>query len=1152
MGGGAPPQSLHTLSSHSHGRSRSRNNSISSFTPISLSSSAPSLSPAAHDSPPLSADVPLNPPPKRPNSHHRRRSSVSTRRESAELMGVSLPELPTAHSDDNINLGDRDSVRRRALWALEGKPDFAFSKVEIPDISSPDITKPSDFREYHLTSVSHHSLHVILATKPSFPPGSGLNGINSFAAKRDSFGKMFGSTSASKDQLGTLVEEEEEEEETSKFLTDPVQERNVSQQVVMTLPPKITSRQRPASLNLRPLSLVQGTIVSSVAGNLPTPTLTPGSRPNSRKPLVVASLDDAVSSNISASASKTTISVRQTPSSRRFSYTFSDSTPAPCDHDNKKCSSISYKRSTESIPRDMFPLPTPEMTPTERRFSFASDQEALLEQSLSVAEQHFLFRSHNVLLSRITELERTLRNRAPSSRHLSYTSPVSSEPSDEMLRLISDLKAERDELKQDVDGWRQRVADADKQAGMLAKMIESERREAWVTHSRIGLLEVENVALVRERDGMKDETMKLKARLQDVDAAVDECARLRGALEQERTRRKELEKLLDDAGLLNTPKLPHAVNGSRRRHPLPAKSVGTRPRGLGFQSIDSESSTTDVESVDDSFAKAEFTLDAVAEEDADFSDEENGLVGYEDEDDSDLSFSSPGGSSIGSTDELDIKSKASVAEVLQRPVRPSLPAQTTHEPRASLSKTWTFPRGKTFTPVNQDDEVDRFFGCLDDVDRSPPHSEEMNQSTFSFAFRSMSDDDELPPFVLPSDVGVVVESASSRNLDIVPEEDRDDGLAGPKDEELVGEEVEGGIRFTFNAPPIISVTPPDVCITPPPEIRITPPLETCMTTPAVRPRVDDTVSGKPISNPEPAEDEEDESSLTFVFPHKVQPRRVERVTSPPRSSPPTSSGGYRSNDSPPSSIPRAISLRSMSPKPPSIMFTPSKNVSGRFIAPLAYSMSPPKKTPSSILQPEALPKSYSTPTKAQTPDMSSKQSLSSTPNGSTFKPHSKVFMTNDPMTALRCQSSTQGGGAPSEVNYSNIPDTSPSSVCEYSHAQDTSPLSFIMSNPLAARLPFQKLSNFISFSWTPSATAVASYLDPSSSGSPCKVEAADNAASLSGIDNGATCPAQWKFASRARQLEKLRSRFSLEKKDGITPCSTVSACKGCSAGDVYL
>jgi hypothetical protein len=66
-------------------------------------------------------------------------------------MGVSLPELPPSTSDNNINLGDKDSIRRRALWALEGKPDVSFATVEIPEISTPDLEKPSfDFRTCHL------------------------------------------------------------------------------------------------------------------------------------------------------------------------------------------------------------------------------------------------------------------------------------------------------------------------------------------------------------------------------------------------------------------------------------------------------------------------------------------------------------------------------------------------------------------------------------------------------------------------------------------------------------------------------------------------------------------------------------------------------------------------------------------------------------------------------------------------------------------------------------------------------------------------------------------------------------------------------------------------------------------------------------------
>jgi uncharacterized coiled-coil DUF342 family protein len=65
------------------------------------------------------------------------------------------------------------------------------------------------------------------------------------------------------------------------------------------------------------------------------------------------------------------------------------------------------------------------------------------------------------------------------------------ETSDEMLRLIADLKAERDELRRDIDGWRTRVADLEKQSGALVLRIDTERREAWIARERLSLLEVE-------------------------------------------------------------------------------------------------------------------------------------------------------------------------------------------------------------------------------------------------------------------------------------------------------------------------------------------------------------------------------------------------------------------------------------------------------------------------------------------------------------------------------------------------------------------------------------------------------------------------------------------------------------------------------------
>ena len=146
LGSGHPTStSALSLSKPSHGRSHSRShsrnistNSISSMSNISPSTSTSSTSD-------MSTSPTTTQPKQRPNSHHRRQSSVSTRRESAELMGVTVPDLPQMKMEDNINLGDKDSIRRRALLALEGKGDLAFSKVEIPDLKSPEKENTSHF-----------------------------------------------------------------------------------------------------------------------------------------------------------------------------------------------------------------------------------------------------------------------------------------------------------------------------------------------------------------------------------------------------------------------------------------------------------------------------------------------------------------------------------------------------------------------------------------------------------------------------------------------------------------------------------------------------------------------------------------------------------------------------------------------------------------------------------------------------------------------------------------------------------------------------------------------------------------------------------------------------------------------------------------------
>ena len=84
---------------------------------------------------------------------------------------MTLPELPPSTSEDNINLGEKDSIRRRALWALEGKPDVSYNKVEIPELPTPDVEKMMfDFCTMFLTiSFFGNSLTVFFSNETTLP-----------------------------------------------------------------------------------------------------------------------------------------------------------------------------------------------------------------------------------------------------------------------------------------------------------------------------------------------------------------------------------------------------------------------------------------------------------------------------------------------------------------------------------------------------------------------------------------------------------------------------------------------------------------------------------------------------------------------------------------------------------------------------------------------------------------------------------------------------------------------------------------------------------------------------------------------------------------------------------------------------------------------
>ncbi|KAE9386692.1 hypothetical protein BT96DRAFT_928051 [Gymnopus androsaceus JB14] len=147
---------------HKRSRSHSRNASISLSTTLPMTNSMSTLASSAASS--------------KRDSRHRRRSSVSTRHDSAEIMGVSVPEnVWEVKADLDTFNPEKDSISRIALLALEGK-QVNLDKVETPE------TLPTSMNT--------------------------LTGSLIASSKRDLF-----KPSSSKDQLHTLVEEEEEEEE---------------------------------------------------------------------------------------------------------------------------------------------------------------------------------------------------------------------------------------------------------------------------------------------------------------------------------------------------------------------------------------------------------------------------------------------------------------------------------------------------------------------------------------------------------------------------------------------------------------------------------------------------------------------------------------------------------------------------------------------------------------------------------------------------------------------------------------------------------------------------------------------------------------------------------------------------------------------------
>lgn len=793
-------------------------------------------------------------------------------------------------------------------------------------------------------------------------------------SKRDSIGKFMASTPSS-ELLGTLVEEEEEEEEAIQE-TRPVQESPAVTSTVMSMTPA-PARPRPASLNLRPLSLS-----SAVQVELSTPSLTPSPRPGLKSlTLTSAQGTNAALSNNAAANKRRSLTMSSSPTPSPVSFgrrpslnLLTDTTSAPSQP--SKRSSISYVSNGEGQTMSVYGLPTPEMTPTSstidrRRSSVSSNGSMDLGQlglqrgrPLSMSEQHFLFQAHETLVQRITDLERALsRQSISSSRPVSCASDASSsstpfEPSDEMLQLIADLKAERDELKKDVDGWRTRVAGLQRQIDLHAKRVETERRDAWVARQRVGLLEVEKSSLERtvsektaqveeaqaradaisqELQNSEEEVAQLKVEVARMRAVEDQCASLRAELLEETKQREDMERQLEHAGLLDTPK-PYDASVRPFTSAVSRTMIRTKSRGLGFRSIDSDSTFTDVESVDDNHRSE---LKAVQEVDEDDMTDDDGeeLARYEDEDEDD-EYAYPTSTSYESmmeyarsatprlsTDSADSAPSMSISRSPSASPSPlPSPMEPTHARNASLSRVWTFPTGSAnaSTGASPREEIDRFFGCLEDVDNSPPmdsklHSVESNKNIFAQAL--VEYDDDLPPFVLPSNVGEIVISPESgspqRTLDIVvEEEEEEEGEEEPtnddshdQDEEFVGEVDEGGIKFTFNPPPSYFMD----------EQESSPDTSMTASTP------DSVHKSAPMF--EPFDEDEDEAESNFTFP-QLKPLRTS----------PSPSGIPRLRSSSPSLSMLPVSTLSSTP-PKVVAPIPLRIVT----SPACFSTPPPKR-----------------------------------------------------------------------------------------------------------------------------------------------------------------------------------------------------------------
>ena len=415
-------------------------------------------------------------------------------------MGVALPD------DDKSSVPDHS--RLYALLALEGKnpspitSSFGFSKVELPDLSA---------------AAAEPRLDLAAASGTGMPRTGSLSSNNSFTGKRESFGKLLtpASSCSSKKELHTLLEENEGDDE--EVTLDELQ-------YVPPAPSPLPQRHRPASLKLRPLSLRS-------AAALPTPSPTPPMR-NSTK---LKSLTLAPGANI---AQATALGPP-----KRSSAVFPGGSPMlsliELDTSLQRSNSVGRRNLDSARPgiltpdassSSLAPSPSPRFdalrrSPSPGRSSASSPDDA---------HTAYLTQSHASLLARIAELENALTIRDDRAE------PALSE---ELLEMLADLKTERDNLKKELDDAHAKTAEHEKQAAILSRRVDNERREVWVTKEKLAIAEAASKVIEEERD-------ELRAR---VDKLNDILSALKNDLLRERKEKAKVDAELRE--MLRTPKV---------------------------------------------------------------------------------------------------------------------------------------------------------------------------------------------------------------------------------------------------------------------------------------------------------------------------------------------------------------------------------------------------------------------------------------------------------------------------------------------------------------------------------------------------------------------------------------------------------------------